>query len=134
MLISNPVTCHHRKSYIIKLKLESFLKIQHYCIKNNVSVEAPCWNYGINRRYYIYLMMQLNLLPDCVVSNLLNNHSGQPWSLQPITNELLWYVFVLHEDGIVESSCMVCCISMNWNVYQSLDNTPPLVKRKSLFF
>ena len=53
--------------------------------------------------------MQLNLLPDGVVLNARKIHSGQPGTLLPITNEILWYVFELHEQGIVVTSCILCC-------------------------
>ena len=54
---------------MIKYKGESCLKIEQYCIENNFSVEALCRHYGIERRYYTCWKMQLNELPDGVVSN-----------------------------------------------------------------
>ena len=44
---SNPEMHHNMKSYIIKCKHESCLKIEQYCIENNLSVEASCKHYGI---------------------------------------------------------------------------------------
>ena len=92
---------------MIKCKQEKCLQIEQYCIENNFSLEVSCKHYGIKKRYYTHLKTQLNLLPDGVVLNVWNIHFGKLGSLLPITDELLWHVFELCEQGIVVSSCIV---------------------------
>ena len=92
---------------MIKCKQES-LKIEQYCIENDVSVDTSCTHYGIKRRYYTCWKTQLNLLPDGVVLNVWKTHSSQPGQLLPVTDWLLWHFFEFCEQGIVVSSHIVC--------------------------
>ena len=63
-----------------------------------------CKHYGIERRYHT-LEGAAELLLDGVLWNVQKIHAGRPGSLLPITNELLWHGFELHEQGIVRIVC-----------------------------
>ena len=60
------------------------------------------------KRYCTCCKTQLNFLPHGILSNVQKIHYGQPGPLLPITNKLLWYVFELHDQGIVVMSHIVC--------------------------
>ena len=108
MLISNPEMCNHSKSYMIKCKCKSCLKIEQYCIKNYVSLEASCKHYDIKWQYYTCSKAQLNLLPYGILWNVQKIHAHQPGSLLPFTDELLWHVFESCKQEILVSSCIEC--------------------------
>ena len=107
MLISEPEKCNCRKSDTCKHK--SCLKIEQFCIKNNVLLEASCKYYCVKRRYNTCQKAQLKFAARWCCVKCAKIHAGLPGLLLLITNELLCHVFELCEQELVLSSHIVCC-------------------------
>ena len=65
---------------MIKCKPKNCLKLEQYCVKNNVLLEVSCKHYGIKSRYYICWKAQLNLLLDGIVFECAKNPCHLTWS------------------------------------------------------